>query len=143
GTSPGRATTISKRADRWIPAAATTCGSPCPAPSPRAAGSRTARTTKASGSDAPFHDRGIPDYLPKTPPTRKRVLYSFLTQSKQGGPMATVTLKGNPIHSAGELPSVGSKAPDFKLTKGDLSDVSLKDFAGKKIILNIFPSIDT
>jgi thioredoxin-dependent peroxiredoxin len=57
--------------------------------------------------------------------------------------MATVTLKGNPIHSAGELPSVGSQAPDFKLTKSDLSDVSLKDFAGKKIILNIFPSIDT
>jgi thiol peroxidase len=57
--------------------------------------------------------------------------------------MATVTLKGNPLHTAGDLPSVGSTAPDFKLTKGDLSDVSLKDFAGKKIILNIFPSIDT
>ena len=57
--------------------------------------------------------------------------------------MATITLKGNPIHTAGALPAVGSKAPDFKLTKTDLSDVSLKDFAGKKIILNIFPSIDT
>lgn len=57
--------------------------------------------------------------------------------------MATVTLKGNPIHTAGDLPAVGAKAPDFKLTKSDLSDVTLKDFAGKKVILNIFPSIDT
>ncbi len=57
--------------------------------------------------------------------------------------MATVTLKGNPIRTAGELPAVGTSAPDFRLTKADLSDVSLKDFAGKKIILNIFPSIDT
>ncbi len=57
--------------------------------------------------------------------------------------MATVTLKGNAFQTAGELPSVGSSAPDFKLTKSDLSDVSLKDFAGKKVILNIFPSIDT
>lgn len=57
--------------------------------------------------------------------------------------MATVTLMGNPIHTAGELPSVGTKAPDFKLTKSDLSDVTLQDFAGKKVILNIFPSIDT
>ncbi|MBO9540193.1 thiol peroxidase [bacterium] len=57
--------------------------------------------------------------------------------------MATITLKGNPIHTAGNLPSVGATAPDFKLTKTDLSDVSLKDFAGKRIILNIFPSVDT
>jgi thiol peroxidase len=57
--------------------------------------------------------------------------------------MATITLKGNPIHTLGELPKVGSKAPDFRLTKADLSDVSLKDFSGKKVILNIFPSIDT
>jgi thiol peroxidase len=57
--------------------------------------------------------------------------------------MAKITFKGNPINSIGTLPAVGSKAPDFKLTKTDLSDVSLKDFAGKKIILNIFPSIDT
>ena len=57
--------------------------------------------------------------------------------------MADITLKGNTIHTAGTLPAVGSKAPDFKVTKADLSDVSLKDFAGKKIILNIFPSIDT
>jgi thiol peroxidase len=57
--------------------------------------------------------------------------------------MAKITFKGNPISTVGTLPAVGSKAPDFKLTKTDLSDVSLKDFAGKKVILNIFPSIDT
>lgn len=57
--------------------------------------------------------------------------------------MAKITLKGNPINTIGTLPAVGAKAPDFKLTKTDLSDVSLKDFAGKKVVLNIFPSIDT
>ena len=57
--------------------------------------------------------------------------------------MATVTLGGNPTKTSGELPSVGSPAPDFSLTKTDLANVSLKDFAGKKVILNIFPSIDT
>jgi thiol peroxidase len=57
--------------------------------------------------------------------------------------MAIITLKGNPIHTCGELPKVGSKAPDFVLTKTDLTDVSLKDFAGKRIVLNIFLSIDT
>ncbi len=57
--------------------------------------------------------------------------------------MARITFKGNPISTVGALPAVGSNAPDFKLTKTDLSDVSLKDFAGKKVILNIFPSIDT
>ena len=57
--------------------------------------------------------------------------------------MAQVTLGGNPIHTSGELPAVGSKAPDFTLTKTDLADVSLKDYAGKKVILNIFLSLDT
>jgi thiol peroxidase len=57
--------------------------------------------------------------------------------------MARITLKGNPINTVGTLPAVGSKAPDFKLTKTDLSDTSLKDFQGRKMILNIFPSIDT
>lgn len=57
--------------------------------------------------------------------------------------MATTALKGNPVQLNGELPVIGSKAPDFLLTKNDLSDVTLKDFAGKKIVLNIFPSIDT
>src|SRR5208337_5083783 len=57
--------------------------------------------------------------------------------------MATVTLKGNQVHTVGELPKVGSKAPEFKLTKGDLSDVALADFSGKVRILNIVPSLDT
>lgn len=57
--------------------------------------------------------------------------------------MATITLKGNTIQTAGTLPSVGSQAPDFKLTKSDLSDVTLKEYQGKKVILNIFPSLDT
>jgi thioredoxin-dependent peroxiredoxin len=57
--------------------------------------------------------------------------------------MARITFKGNPLNTSGNLPSVGAKAPDFKLTKSDLSDVSLKDFTGKKVVLNIFPSIDT
>ncbi len=57
--------------------------------------------------------------------------------------MATIALKGTPIHTTGELPNKGATAPDFKLTKMDLSDVSLSAFAGKKKVLNIFPSIDT
>lgn len=57
--------------------------------------------------------------------------------------MATVTLGGNPIHTNGELPKVGSKAPDFKLVNTDLSIATLADFAGLKVVLNIFPSIDT
>lgn len=57
--------------------------------------------------------------------------------------MAKITLRGNNINTIGELPSLESKAPDFKLTKIDLSDVSLNDFRAKKVILNIFPSVDT
>lgn len=57
--------------------------------------------------------------------------------------MATITLKGTEFNTNGTLPKVGTKAPDFKLTASDLSHKSLEDFAGKKIILNIFPSIDT
>ena len=57
--------------------------------------------------------------------------------------MATITLQGNEIHTNGELPAVGSKAPDFHLVDGDLNDVHLKDFAGKKKLLNIVPSLDT
>jgi thiol peroxidase len=57
--------------------------------------------------------------------------------------MAKILLKGQPIETIGELPAVNSMAPDFNLTKTDLSDVSLADFRGKRIILNIFPSIDT
>jgi thiol peroxidase len=57
--------------------------------------------------------------------------------------MAKITLKGNPVQTIGELPAVGSKAPDFTLVKADLSDVRLAEFKGKKVILNIFPSLDT
>ena len=57
--------------------------------------------------------------------------------------MANITLGGNPIHTSGELPAVGSKAPDFKLTAGDLKELSLADFKGKKKVLNIVPSLDT
>ena len=57
--------------------------------------------------------------------------------------MATITLKGNPIHTIGNLPKVGSTAPNFKLTKTDLTEATLADFSGKKKILNIFPSVDT
>jgi len=57
--------------------------------------------------------------------------------------MAKFLHKGNPVESVGELPKVRSKAPDFLLTKTDLSDVSLKDFAGKIKVLNITPSLDT
>lgn len=57
--------------------------------------------------------------------------------------MATVTLKGNSIKTSGILPKIGSKAPDFTLTATDLSSKSLSDFAGSKLVLNIFPSVDT
>ena len=57
--------------------------------------------------------------------------------------MAAITLGGNPIHTAGELPKNGVQAPDFSLVKTDLSTASLADFAGNKLVLNIFPSIDT
>ena len=57
--------------------------------------------------------------------------------------MAKITLDGTPTTTSGELPEVGKIAPDFKLTKTDLSSVSLKDYRGGKLILNIFPSVGT
>jgi thiol peroxidase len=57
--------------------------------------------------------------------------------------MAHTALKGNPVKLVGELPAVGSKAPDFSLVADDLSDVSLATYAGKKKLLNIVPSLDT
>ncbi|MGV8919187.1 MAG: thiol peroxidase [Pseudomonas sp.] len=57
--------------------------------------------------------------------------------------MATVTRRGEPVQINGELPKVGSAAPAFKLVGGDLSDVTLANFAGKRKVLNIFPSVDT
>ncbi len=57
--------------------------------------------------------------------------------------MATITLEGNPFKTNGELPAVGSDAPDFHLVDGDLNDVRLSNYAGKKKLLNIVPSLDT
>ncbi len=57
--------------------------------------------------------------------------------------MANITLKGNEIHTMGDLPNIGSYAPDFTLTTLDLSEKSLSDFQGKTVVLNIFPSVDT
>ena len=57
--------------------------------------------------------------------------------------MATITLQGNEIHTNGDLPSVGSKAPDFHLVDGELNDVHLANYSGKKKLLNIVPSLDT
>lgn len=57
--------------------------------------------------------------------------------------MAKITLDSTPTTTSGELPEVGQTAPDFNLTKTDLSVVSLKDYRGSKLILNIFPSVGT
>lgn len=57
--------------------------------------------------------------------------------------MTTITLKGRPIHTVGTLPMVGIAAPPFTLTKTDLSELLLSDLRGHKVILNIFPSLDT
>ncbi|MEX1384472.1 thiol peroxidase [Lutibacter sp.] len=57
--------------------------------------------------------------------------------------MAKITLKGNPFKTSGKLPKIGKKAPKFSLIKADLSKAKLKDFKGSKLILNIFPSLDT
>ena len=57
--------------------------------------------------------------------------------------MAEITLSGNPVHTVGELPSVGSPAPAFTLTGTDLGAVGSEQFRGKALLLNIFPSVDT
>lgn len=57
--------------------------------------------------------------------------------------MATITLKGSGIETSGSLPAIGTKAPDFVLTRSDLSDISLQSLLGKTIVLNIVPSLDT
>jgi thiol peroxidase len=57
--------------------------------------------------------------------------------------MAKITLKGNPVQTNGDLPKVGTELADLKLVNADLKDVTLHEFAGKKKVLNIFPSIDT
>lgn len=57
--------------------------------------------------------------------------------------MASITFRGTPVSTVGELPAVGEKAPAFELVGGDLSPVTSEDLAGRQVILNIFPSIDT
>ena len=57
--------------------------------------------------------------------------------------MATTKLRGNPINTNADLPAVGAKAPDFELVDGDLKEIKLADFKGKKKLLNIVPSLDT
>jgi thiol peroxidase len=57
--------------------------------------------------------------------------------------MAQTALRGNPVNTNGDLPSVGSAAPAFTLTKSDLSPITSEDLAGQRVVLNIFPSIDT
>ena len=71
-------------------------------------------------------------------------IYLFIDLTQAGSyVMATITLKGNPFQTVGDLPAAGGKAPDFTLCNVDLSDATLASFAGKRIVLNIFPSIDT
>ena len=57
--------------------------------------------------------------------------------------MAQTALGGNPVNTVGDLPAVGSPSPDFTVTKADLSDITPADLAGQRVVLNIFPSIDT
>ena len=57
--------------------------------------------------------------------------------------MAQITLGGNPINTVGDLPAVGSSTPSFTVTKADLSDITPADLAGQRVVINIFPSLDT
>ncbi|MEI6312412.1 MAG: thiol peroxidase [Bacteroidota bacterium] len=57
--------------------------------------------------------------------------------------MASITLGGNPVNTVGSLPEIGNKAPEFYLTNTDMASKKLEDYAGKKVVMNIFPSVDT
>jgi thiol peroxidase len=57
--------------------------------------------------------------------------------------MATTQLRGNPVHTVGELPEIGSRAPAYTLAGADLADLSSASYAGRRVVLNVFPSIDT
>jgi thiol peroxidase len=70
-------------------------------------------------------------------------LYLFSVNPKKETLMAQITFHDNPVHTSGDLPAVGQTAPAFSLTAADLSDKTLADFAGKRKVLNIFPSVDT
>ena len=74
---------------------------------------------------------------------RNSQYFHYFWRSKNYIAMAAITLGGNPTNTNGELPKVGTKAPDFQLVNQDLSIISLADFAGSQLVLNIFPSIDT
>lgn len=80
--------------------------------------------------------------MPRHPTRTRPKLAGFGSMSKDRG-MAEILFKSNPVHTVGELPAVGAPAPTFEVTGADLSPVSLADFAGSKVVLNIFPSIDT
>jgi thiol peroxidase len=67
----------------------------------------------------------------------------IVTFTKNTDFMASVALGGNPLHTNGDLPAVGSTAHNFNLVQTDLSNASLDNFSGTRLILNIFPSIDT
>lgn len=66
-----------------------------------------------------------------------------ILKSNSGDTMARITLQGMPVQTSGELPALGQLAPDFTLTKMDLSELSLSELKGKRVVLNIFPSLDT
>lgn len=57
--------------------------------------------------------------------------------------MATINFQGKPVHTSGELPKVGQQAPDFRLTSSDFQPLTLEKLKGQRVILNIFPSVDT
>jgi len=67
----------------------------------------------------------------------------YIAETQNLKTMANITLKGNSIQTLGNLPEVGALIKDFTLVKNDLSHVSLKDYSGNKLVLNIFPSLDT
>lgn len=70
-------------------------------------------------------------------------IFSYFCFENKTQKMANITLGGNPVSTSGELPKIGARAPEFTLVKTDLSTVSLADFKGSKVVLNIFPSVDT
>lgn len=70
-------------------------------------------------------------------------LFTAVAQSPHNPLSTTVTLRGEPVHTVGKLPAVGTSAKDFTLTAVDLSEKRLEDFKGKYIVLNIFPSVNT
>jgi len=74
---------------------------------------------------------------------RRRETDGSVNLNPQGVEMATVTFKGKPVAIAGDLPAVGTRAPDFLLVRGDLSEARLADFAGQTVVLSVFPSFDT